>query len=98
MPQSASAAKRLRQNAVRRERNRAARARVRTQVRVFEKTAKSGDREKARSELLKTHSLLDRTAGRGLVKKNCSARKKSRLTRSLNSLAGATGPVSETTA
>ncbi len=88
MPQSASAAKRLRQNAARREKNRSDRARVRTQVRAFEKAVKSSDREQAREELLKSHSLLDRAAGKGLVKKNYSDRKKSRLTRAYNSLAG----------
>ncbi len=91
MPQSVSAAKRLRQNAVRRERNRAGRARLRSQLRAFEKTVKGGDRDQARKELLKSHSLLDQAAGKGLVKKNYSARKKARLTRSFNSLSGETG-------
>ena len=88
MPQSTSAAKRLRQNTARRERNRAGRARVRTQIRSFEKALQGGNREKAREELIKSHSLLDRAAERGLLKKNYSDRKKSRLTRSFNSLAG----------
>lgn len=92
MPQSASAAKRLRQNAARREKNRSDRSRVRTQIRAFEKAVKSTDRERARQELLKSHSLLDRAAGKGLVKKNYSDRKKSRLTRAFNSLAGESLP------
>ncbi len=86
MPQSLSAAKRLRQNAARRERNRAGRSRVRSQIHSFEKALQDGDREKARVELIKSHSLLDRAAERGLLKKNYSDRKKSRLTRSFNSL------------
>ncbi len=96
MPQSASAAKRLRQNVVRRERNRAGRSRLRGQLRAFEKAVKSGEREQAREELLKSHSLLDKAAGKGLVKKNYSARKKSRLTRSFDSLTGETGAAKET--
>jgi small subunit ribosomal protein S20 len=96
MPQSASAAKRLRQDAVRRERNRAARARVRTQIRVFEKAVNNSDRERAREELLKSHSLLDWAAGKGLVKKNYSDRKKSRLTRAFNSLPGETETAEQT--
>ncbi len=95
MPQSASAAKRLRQNAVRRERNRSDRSRLRSQLRAFEKAVKSGDRDQARKELLNSHSLLDRAAGKGLVKKNYSDRKKSRMTRSLNSLAAKTGSAAE---
>lgn len=96
MPQSASAAKRLRQNTVRRERNRAGRARLRTQLRAFEKAVRSGDRDQARAELLKSHSLLDKAAGKGLLKKNYSARKKSRLTRAFDSLAGETGAAEKT--
>jgi small subunit ribosomal protein S20 len=95
MPQSASAAKRLRQNEVRRERNRSDRSRLRTQLRAFDKAVKDGDRETARRELLKSHSILDKAAGKGLVKKNYSDRKKSRLTRSLNSLAEKTAPAAE---
>jgi len=97
MPQSASAAKRLRQNAVRRERNRAARARVRTQIRAFGKAVQTGDREGARRELLRSHSLLDRAAGKGLLKKNYSDRKKSRLTRNLNSMPEEANPAEEAT-
>ncbi len=88
MPQSASAAKRLRQNETRRERNRSERARLRTQLRAFEKAVKAGNRDQARAELLKSHSILDKSAGKGLVKKNYADRKKSRMTRSLNSLPG----------
>jgi small subunit ribosomal protein S20 len=86
MPQSVSAAKRLRQNETRREINRAARARLRTQLKAFENAIKDGNREQAQLEMLKAHSFLDKAAGKGLVKKNYSDRKKSRMTRSLRSL------------
>jgi small subunit ribosomal protein S20 len=86
MPQSASAAKRLRQNETRREINRAARSRLRTQLKAFEKAIKDGNRVQAQQEMLKSHSFLDKAAGKGLVKKNYSDRKKARMTRSLSSL------------
>ena len=44
--------------------------------------------KKALKELFQSHSLLDKAAERGLLKKNYSDRKKSRLTRAFNSLSG----------
>ncbi len=86
MPQSKSAAKRLRQNVTRRSRNRAARAILKTQARVFRTKITASDKEKALAELKKSYSLLDRAATRGLVKKNYAARKKTQLARSYNSI------------
>ncbi|MFH1037897.1 MAG: 30S ribosomal protein S20 [PVC group bacterium] len=86
MPQSKSAAKRLRQNAARRTRNRARRSVLKTQTRVFQARAAGGDKETALRELKKAASLLDRAAGRGVVKKNYAARNKSQLARAFNSM------------
>ena len=86
MPQSKSAAKRLRQNEARRSRNRAVRSALKTRTRAFEAQLAGGDKDNARAKLKKVSSLLDRATARGVVKKNYAARKKSRLARKLNSL------------
>ena len=84
MPQSKSAAKRLRQNDVRRRRNRAIRSTLRSRIHVVEEQVAGEENENARTELKKAYSLLDRATARGVVKKNYSSRKKSQLARKLN--------------
>ncbi len=91
MPQLKSAEKRLRQNVKRRRRNRAQRAEIRTETRRLLRTIESGDREAARESLRRVFSLLDSAAGRGTVKKNSVARRKSRLARKINRLETAAG-------
>ncbi|MDP8215329.1 MAG: 30S ribosomal protein S20 [Candidatus Euphemobacter frigidus] len=86
MPQSKSADKRLRQNIVRRKRNRALRSALKAGGRVFLEQLDSGDQEKTQAELRKAYSLLDRAVIKGVVKKNYAARKKSQLSRKLNSI------------
>ena len=86
MPQSKSADKRLRQNIVRRKRNRAVRSALKTSGRIFQERLDSGDQEKAQVELRKAYSLLDRAVIKGVVKKNYAAQKKSQLSRKLNSI------------
>ncbi|MDO5309366.1 MAG: 30S ribosomal protein S20 [Planctomycetia bacterium] len=80
MPNIQSAKKRQRQNAVRRERNRAARSVVRNRIKNLLKTLRAGDVEKVEKELFpNVCSALDRAANRGLWHKNNTSRKKSRL-------------------
>ena len=86
MPQSKSASKRLRQNVIRRSRNRAVRSTLKNRIHLFEERVAGEDNENARTELKKAYSLLDRAAARGVVKKNYSSRKKSQLARRLNSI------------
>jgi small subunit ribosomal protein S20 len=88
---SLSAKKRIKQNAARRERNRARKGAVKTQIRRFTDAIRARDVEQAREELRTTVKKLDQTAAQGTLHKRTVSRKKSRLARRLNKLAGSTG-------
>lgn len=79
MAHSRSAWKRARQSERRRARNRAARSRLRTEIRKLLSTIKGGDAPKAEAQLRATSRLLDQAAGRGTIHVNKAARHKSRL-------------------
>ena len=75
--------KRERQDIKRRARNVSNISRLRTQIKtVLEIT----DKEKAKVEYSKAVSFIDKAAGKGLIHKNTAARRKSQITRHLNSL------------
>lgn len=86
MPQSKSAAKRLRQDEIRRKRNRSIRAALKTRNRSFMDNVINGKKDNAIIELNNAYSLLDRAAARGVIKKNTASRKKSKLAKKLNSI------------
>ena len=79
MPNIKSAKKRLRQNVVIRERNRAARSVVRNRIKALLKMLRAGDIEAAEKQYRSVCSALDRAAARKLWHKNNTSRKKSRL-------------------
>ena len=89
MPQSVSAKKSLRQNQRRRLRNRSRRSFLRTQLKKCEAALAGSDVGAATVELTKTTGALDRAAGQKLIHRNTAARKKSRLAKRLNAMAGA---------
>ena len=75
--------KRERQDIKRRSRNVSNMSRLRTQIKtVLELT----DKEKAQVEYAKAVSYIDKAAGKGLIHKNTAARRKSQITRHVNSL------------
>ena len=75
--------KRERQDIKRRLRNVSNMSRLRTQIKtVLELTEK----DKAQIEYSKAVSFLDKAARKGLIHKNTAARRKSQITRHLNSL------------
>jgi len=86
MPQSKSAAKRLRQAEVRRQRNRSVKSALKTSNRAFLDRIKSGEKENATNELNNVYSALDKATARGVIKKNSASRKKSQLACKLNSI------------
>lgn len=86
MPQTKSAAKRLRQNIKSRKRNRTVLARLKTGMRDFTQQIEEGKSESARAALKKVYSLLDRALTQRVVKRNYVSRQKSRLTARFNSL------------
>ena len=58
-----------------------------TVVHAFLAVVAAGDVEKAREQLNKTVSRIDKVASKNTIHKNAAARKRSRLTKRLNALA-----------
>ncbi len=79
MPNTKSAKKRLRQNEVRRQRNRTAKSALRTQIRRVHESIKAGDLEKAATEMRLAQKKLDQAGAKRLIHPNKAARTKSRL-------------------
>ncbi len=82
-----SALKAARQAIIKRQRNRAARTRMRSQIKKLRQAVASGDSKLAVELLAPTISLLDRSAQSGNLHRNTASRTKSRLTRHVNKLA-----------
>lgn len=81
-----SALKRHRQSIKRRDRNRAVKSRMRTQIRKLREAIAAGDRETAAAELLTATTLLDRAAGKKVIHWRNAGRKVSRLTQAVNKM------------
>ena len=88
MANIASQIKRNRQNAVRNERNRAARSELKTRIRNALEAAESGDRASAAEALRLAQKHIDKAVSKGLIHKNTAARRKARLTKQVDSLIG----------
>lgn len=85
MPNIKSAIKRVELSKARTAKNAAAKSFLRTTIRRFEESI-STDPETAALALKKATRALDRAASKGLIHKNTSARKKSRLTKKFKKL------------
>ncbi|TWT72992.1 30S ribosomal protein S20 [Allorhodopirellula solitaria] len=83
MPNTQSAKKRLRQNEVRRLRNRGVRSNMRGAVRRVREAIAAGDHEKAQGEFRLACKKLDQAAARNVIHRNAAARTKSRLSSAL---------------
>ena len=81
-----SAVKNIRKSRRRQEVNRSRRSRLRTQLKKMRALIASKDAEGARKALPATLSLLDRSAGKGMLHRNAAARHKSRLSRQVSTL------------
>jgi small subunit ribosomal protein S20 len=88
---SLSAKKRIRQNETHRARNRARKDLIKTQIKGFTAALSGGNVEKAETALRSTTSRLDKVAAKGTIHKNAAARKRSRLTKRLNTLRSGAG-------
>ena len=75
--------KRERQDKSRRDKNIADMSKLRSAVKNVLTSSKKDEAEKLYKEAV---SIIDKAAGKGLIKKNTAARRKSRITRHLNSL------------
>ena len=83
MANTQSAKKRIRTNERKRVRNKAALSRVKT---LIKNVMESSDKETAESRLKRAVAVLDKTANKRRLHRNNVARKKSKLTKFVNSL------------
>ena len=86
MPNTASAKKRLRQNETRRQRNRAVKSSVRTQIKKVHQALQSGDLAKAEEDFRLAAKQLDQAGSARIIHANAVARRKSRLQRLIKQL------------
>ncbi|MBX3414110.1 MAG: 30S ribosomal protein S20 [Pirellulales bacterium] len=88
MPNIKSAKKRLRQNVVRRARNRAAKSSLRAQIKKLSAAIAAKDVATAETLFVATQKKLDQTAAKKIIHKNAAARVKSRLSAKIKALKG----------
>mgnify|MGYP005833976441 CR=1 FL=1 len=89
MPRSGTTKKRIRQNARRRLRNRAARGLVKAQVKKFLAALEGGSAEAQQAEFRSAIRALDKAVSHGVLHRNAAARRKSRLAARLRKAAAA---------
>lgn len=87
MANTRSAQKRVRSNERKRVRNKIARTRTRTAVRLAREALEDTNVEAARQSTLAAASSLDKAAENGIIHKNNAARRKGRLMKQLAALA-----------
>ena len=83
MANSKSALKRIRQNEVRRERNRSARSAMRTSIKGVRRALELEDPSKALELLPEAVRIIDVTARKSVIHRNTADRTKSRLVRAV---------------
>jgi small subunit ribosomal protein S20 len=86
MANTVSSLTRVRQTERKTAVNRLRKSRLRTQIRKLRRLVTTNDANGAQAELSATHSLIDRAAKWGIIKKNAAARYKSRLTANVRKL------------
>lgn len=89
MANTHSAEKAIRQSARRRVRNRVIRSTTRTDVKNANALIVAGDLAASEKATLEAISALDRSARKGIIKRNNAARRKSRLMKKLTQLRAA---------
>lgn len=88
MPNTPSAKKRMRQDEVRRARNRSTKAGLRSQLRKVREAITAKDIEKSQTEFRTLVKKLDRAASRNVIHANRAARTKSRVSSAVKALKG----------
>ncbi len=86
MPQRKSAQKELRKNLKRRERNLLFKKKITLAIKRFKRAIQNKDLQESQSSLKEAYKLLDKASSKGIMHKNTSARKKSRLAQLLNKI------------
>ncbi len=82
-----SAKKRVEVARVRNERNKSAKSAVKTAIKKVDAAIADGNKAAAEEALRAAISIIDKTAKKGIFHKNTAARKVSRLTKAVNTLA-----------
>ena len=88
MPNTTSAKKRMRQDAVRRARNRSTKSSLRTQLRKVREAITAAELEKSQTEFRLLVAKLDKAAARKVIHANTAARTKSRISHAIKGLKG----------
>ena len=78
--------KRVLTNEKRRQRNKAVRSAVRTEIRKFNETVEAGDKAGAEEQLRVASRKLDKAVTKGVFHRNSAANKKSNMARALNKM------------
>ncbi len=86
MANSISATKRAKQNVTRRLRNRAVKGEVRTAIKNFESSLLAEDKKAAEVAMKESFKLLDSATSKGVMHRNTTSRKKSRMHAALSKL------------
>jgi small subunit ribosomal protein S20 len=86
MPNTASAKKRMRQDAVRRGRNRAIKSSLRSQSRKVREAIAAKKLDESKAEFAVLVKKLDKAASRNVIHANAASRTKSRLSRAIKAL------------
>lgn len=91
MPNNPSAAKRLRQNEVRRQRNKARKTELKTIRKKLLRAVHDGEREEADRLYRRLSQRLDQAASKGILHRSAADRHKSRLGRRVHAGSTAEG-------
>ena len=86
MPNIKSAKKRVLTNKRQCNENVLVNSRMKNSIKKLEKSVKEGNKEESVKELNTTLKNIDKALNAGLIKKNTAARRKSRLTKSVNEI------------
>ncbi len=86
MPNIKSAKKRVLTNKRQCNENVLVSSRMKNSVKKLERTIQEGNKEESEKALNTTLKNIDKALNAGLIKKNTAARKKSRLTKSVNAM------------
>lgn len=86
MPNIKSAKKRVKTDAVKKERNRDKIASMRTAIKKVRLASKQGDKNLAEENLKVANKKIDKAVKSGLVHKNKAARDKSNLSKTVNNI------------
>lgn len=78
--------KRVLTNEKRRQRNKSIRSAVRTEIRKFNESVQSGDKDKSAEQLRVASRALDKAVTKGVFHRNNAANKKSNMARAFNKM------------